>query len=82
MPFGHFIGIGVSDCADAVCGRLDHAVGDVEALRELLESGMTCSVLPDPGETEVREFLRSLQETMPAKAAGRRVVRTWPTVCR
>jgi hypothetical protein len=67
VPFGHFIGIGVSDCADAACGRLEHAIGDVEALRELLDGGMTCSVLSDPGETEVRDFLLSLQESMPAR---------------
>jgi hypothetical protein len=73
MPFGHFIGIGVSDCADAACGLLDHAIDDVEALRELLDSGMTCNVLPDPDETKIRDFLRNLQESMP----GRPLVVMW-----
>jgi hypothetical protein len=65
MSFGHFLGVGVSDCADVACGQLKHAVWDVEAIQRLLEGALTCRALPDPGEAEVRDFLRDLRESMP-----------------
>jgi hypothetical protein len=56
--FGHFLGVGVSESADAAAVRLDHAVPDVQALIGLLGDAFEAEVLRNPAESTVRRRLR------------------------
>ncbi|CCK30286.1 hypothetical protein BN159_5907 [Streptomyces davaonensis JCM 4913] len=66
---GRLAGIGVGEYASDAHRRLDHAVGDVEALSQLLGAYFDGEPLRNPTEGEARDYLRSLRGTLPADSA-------------
>ncbi len=65
VPMGLLLGVGVSDCRDGTCGRLDNALPDVEGFARLLGEDFTCEILSEPAESEVRGRLQALPESVP-----------------
>ncbi|MDN0194421.1 tetratricopeptide repeat protein [Streptomyces sp. S.PNR 29] len=61
---GRLVGIGVGDYASEVHRRLDHAVDDVVALTGVLGADFDGEPLRNPTETEVRDFLKSLKNSL------------------
>ncbi|WAZ21514.1 tetratricopeptide repeat protein [Streptomyces cinnabarinus] len=66
---GRLAGIGVGEYTSDAHRRLDHAVGDVEALSRLLGAAFDGEPLRNPTESEARDHLRSLRGTLPADSA-------------
>ncbi len=66
VSFGHFLGVGVSNSGDGRAERLDRAVPDVLALRELLTDAFDSKLLRNPAESTVRRLLKNLPGSVDA----------------